>query len=624
LLPERKNPRRYPPNTHLRDAREARGWSAERAAEMLCRKAAELGGKFAGVRTNPRTVQRWEGGDRQPTPTHEDLICQLYEATREELGLVNRRAFLKAGAATLIAAPIVGVEALTDGAAIMAGSIAGKRQSDGGLHSAGSGRIGAIDRGQLDGLLALTRAYIDQMHTLAPANLLPQVRGHLTTLHRLIAHHQSTVGRDLLATTAEAEVVAARLSFSMGNYGDAINLYSEAEQLAIEAGDMDLRAYILGQSSHLHITGYEAGAHLPGDQYAEPYSRALGIPPAVPFGAGGEQDGLPLAAAADGLISWITSSNTTDEAIERIGQSALNLAGAHASQPPRTVLNDVMQAHRQVQALLHSGRQRLRQTRDLLRIDADLLAHASLLLDDLHHGTSAGAHGRAALQLAEEAGASQALAFSAQAKTARWRGMHSSGPARQRSFASSAGLARQGFDCCSPADPVRVLLACQEASAAALLGDAPLARQALRRAEDAAETAPSGEATAWSCPRPRLALYGLSVALRLNDPAAGLHSAHTASQLWEDGEPCLFGVWSLVQAGAGIAHVMNGDLTAAASQLGLVTLLPAGLRISTITGYLDDMDTELRDCRFAAAPQAASMREQIAAFSTPAMAGTTS
>jgi hypothetical protein len=393
------------------------------------------------------------------------------------------------------------------------------------------------------------------------------------------------------------------------------------------AGDERTRAG-LPDAEHIvrRITGYEAGAHLPGEQYAELYSRALGIPRAVLFGAGGgEQDVLPRAADADGLVSWITSSNTTDEAIERIGQSALDLAGAHTSQPPRTVLNDVMQAHRQVQALLHSGRQRLRQTRDLLRIDADLLAHASLLLDDLHHGSSAEAHGHAALQLAEEAGASKALAFSAQAKTARWRGMHSrGGPASRRYFASSAGLARQGFDRCGPADPVRVLLACQEASAAALLGDAPLARQALRRAEHAAETAPSGEATAWSCPHPRLALYGLSVALRLNDPAAALRSADTASQFWEAGEPCLFGVWSLVQAGTGIAHLMNGDLTAAASQLGLVTQLPADLRISTITGYLDDMDTQLRDRRFAAAPQAASMREQIAAFRAPARTGATS
>ena len=42
-------------------------------------------------------------------------------------------------------------------------------------------------------------------------------------------------------------------------------------------------------------------------------------------------------------------------------------------------------------------------------------------------------------------------------------------------FANSAEeLARRGYDC-SPATPVRILLACQEANAAALLGDAEMA-----------------------------------------------------------------------------------------------------------------------------------------------------
>ena len=41
-----------------------------------------------------------------------------------------------------------------------------------------------------------------------------------------------------------------------------------------------------------------------------------------------------------------------------------------------------------------------------------------------------------------------------------------------------------------------------------------------------------------------------------------------------------------IQAGAGIAHAMNGDLTAAAEQLALVTQLPPDLRISCPHGGL--------------------------------------
>jgi hypothetical protein len=67
-------------------------------------------------------------------------------------------------------------------------------------------------------------------------------------------------------------------------------------------------------------------------------------------------------------------------------------------------------------------------------------------------------------------------------------------------FASSADLARQGYDC-SPATPIRVLLASQEANAAAFLGDVHRARAALLRAERASEAVqPDSGVSAWSCP----------------------------------------------------------------------------------------------------------------------------
>ena len=218
----------------------------------------------------------------------------------------------------------------------------------------------------------------------------------------------------------------------------AVRLYRAADE-RVRAG--------LPRIEHIvrRIVAYESGTHRPRDPYLELYSRAFGIPRDVLFGPIGREqpDRLPMAADADGLATWITSSNTTDEAISRIGQATQELAGAHPRQSPRRVLTGVIQAHRQAQALLHSGRQRLRQTRDLLQIDADLLAHASLLLDDIHHSSSAQAHGRAAALFATEAGASPALAYSAQAKTARWLGMRCDGRAGQRYFSLSADLARK-------------------------------------------------------------------------------------------------------------------------------------------------------------------------------------
>jgi len=68
---------------------------------------------------------------------------------------------------------------------------------------------------------------------------------------------------------------------------------------------------------------------------------------------------------------------------------------------------------------------------------------------------------------------------------------------------------------------------------------------------------------------------------------------------------------------------MKGDLAAAGERLALVTQLPPDLRISTITGYLEDMDALLQDHRSGAAKEAAGLREQIAAFTAPITAGLT-
>jgi hypothetical protein len=130
-------------------------------------------------------------------------------------------------------------------------------------------------------------------------------------------------------------------------------------------------------------------------------------------------------------------------------------------------------------------------------------------------------------------------------------------------------------------------------------------------------TPDSGRST-WSCPRPRQALYALSVALRLRDADQALRAADAADAGWAAGDPWLYGVWSLIRIGSGTAHVIKGDLDAAAGQVGAVVRLEPPFRISTITGYLADMDSLLRQRRFAGSPQAQELREQIRAFTAAA------
>ena len=108
------------------------------------------------------------------------------------------------------------------------------------------------------------------------------------------------------------------------------------------------------------------------------------------------------------------------------------------------------------------------------------------------------------------------------------------------------------------------------------------------------------------------------MALRLRDADGALRAADAADAGWAAGDPWLYGVWSLVRIGSGTAHVIKGDLDAAAGQLGAVVTLEPPFRISTITAYLADMDSLLGQRRFAGSAQAREMREQIRAFTAAA------
>lgn len=266
-----------------------------------------------------------------------------------------------------------------------------------------------------------------------------------------------------------------------------------------DAADEQTKAVLPAiDSIQRYVRDYEAGKHFPGDLYAELYCRAFGLTHEMLFGTPSAAhnhdapDRIPTEHDAHSLTSWITATNASDDAISHISQTVSLLSESHTQRPPSELLSGVVQMHEQIQSLLRTGKQRFRQTRGLYRLDADVLSHAALLLGDLYHDGAAAAYGSAALICAEEADANQAIAFSVQAKTERWR----------LRFADSANLARQGYEC-SPAAPIRILLAYQEANAAALHGDLRRAREAMARAQDAAEgpiAADSGIA-AWSCPQ---------------------------------------------------------------------------------------------------------------------------
>lgn len=312
----------------------------------------------------------------------------------------------------------------------------------------------------------------------------------------------------------------------------------------------------------------------------------------------------------ESLTAWITSTNTSDEAIEHIEQAAVSLADRHTQVAARQVLPGVLQLHRKTQTLLRSGRQRLHQTRDLIRIDSDLLAHASVLLGDLGQDQVAQRHGQAALLGAHEAETSQAKACYALAKTARW----------QHNYAQAADLARQGFEH-GPVSPMSVQLAYYEANSAALLGDRSRAKTALGRAEQIADALPTADTglSPWSFPPERQAIFALSVALRTGDIDGALRAAAVADQGWAAGDPHIPGTWAQVRIGAAIAHLLNDSLDGAVEQVTPVLTMPPEFRIATVTGWLADLDDRLTSGRFAHSPAASGLRQQIREFTANAL-----
>jgi hypothetical protein len=193
------------------------------------------------------------------------------------------------------------------------------------------------------------------------------------------------------------------------------------------------------------------------------------------------------------------------------------------------------------------------------------------------------------------------------AKTARW----------QDRFAEAAGLAARGFEASGHAS-VRAELAYREANAMALLGDVPMARAALQRADRAADGLDDAGTSAWSFSRGRQAIFTLSVCVHTGDPDGALRAADAADDYWDNGGGKVTATWAQVRAGTAMAHLLRDSLDGAAAQLAGVLELPADQRISTITGYLDEVSGILRAPRFAGSPLAAGLAGQITEFCSSA------
>ena len=315
----------------------------------------------------------------------------------------------------------------------------------------------------------------------------------------------------------------------------------------------------------------------------------------------------------DDLLARFTVTSIGEDAIQQIEQATISLAESHTQAPARKLLNQVMPLHQRVRSLLE-GRLRLSQQRELYRIESLLLSHACLLLGDLNENTLAERYGMAGLAFAREAGSDQAVAMTVLAKTFRW----------QKRLTESMDMARRGF-ACSPNAPIRVQLASQEANAAALLGDAVRAREALARAERAAESVtPDSGLSAWSFPVTRQAVFAQSVATQMGDADAVLQAASVADAAWSAGAPKVSANWAQIRVSAGIAHLLNGHLDGAAAEVEPVLALPSGMRVATVTAYTERLRRRLEHPRYNGAAGVRELGERLVQFNADALSDTDS
>jgi hypothetical protein len=309
------------------------------------------------------------------------------------------------------------------------------------------------------------------------------------------------------------------------------------------------------------------------------------------------------------LTEWLSTTSTSDEEIERIDRAVVALAEAHPLTPAATLLTDARQLQAKIQRVLTGGPLRHRQERELLRVNGDVLAHMSLLLSDLDANQAADDYGNAALLYLHEAGASEAIAWYVLAKNARWR----------HRYPLAADLANQGRRH-GTSGPMTVQLACYEANASALAGDASRAKAAMRHAEEQAALLPSAQATPspWSFPPERMRIFRLSVTLRTGDPDGALLAASDVSPSWSDGTH-IPAAWAQIKIGAGIAYLLKEEPDGTVEQVRPVLGLPPGLRIATVTGWLADLDRHLADGRYAHVPAVTELRQEICEFMTVAL-----
>ncbi len=243
--------RRWQPNQRLVYERERRGWSQDDAAREAEQVADRLG--LRGLGFTGDQFGRWERGECRPRPAYRRVVCELYGASAEDLGLCEPPSAIMASVAAVASAPdrLTAVpsplaalseakpgaqdqevtttnrrEAIKHAIALGAGLVVGGRMladaADAAVVASRRWSASSVDPIALEELDQDVERFARDYYSTPHAQLFPAVWEDWLRVERFLDGRQSLKDRaHLLLLGGQLTYFLARLSFHMGDHAAA-------------------------------------------------------------------------------------------------------------------------------------------------------------------------------------------------------------------------------------------------------------------------------------------------------------------------------------------------------------------------------------------------------------------
>ncbi|MGH2770347.1 MAG: helix-turn-helix transcriptional regulator [Actinomycetota bacterium] len=236
-------------NERLRAQRQLRGWSQEDVVRGLVDVGIEIGERQLGVTRS--LISRWERGVTSPRAPYPKLLCLLFKATAEELGLVSSSP--PPPAYFTIEESTVGDEnverrELLDLLYRAARTTPVWAMLPHGFRSQGEvAQPTLVETGALEVIITITGSYRRLDDNTPSPELLPLALGHFHHVSGMLRRSMSQADRTRVAAVAsEAAGLAGSVAFDTGDHEQAAIQYRAAITFAEQAGNNLLQAFSLG------------------------------------------------------------------------------------------------------------------------------------------------------------------------------------------------------------------------------------------------------------------------------------------------------------------------------------------------------------------------------------------